>query len=180
MDEFQERTSNIRQKMPILQTEKLMFKKLNALCLITASTICVAAGCQSGQKPETDASNSKAEITETEHLANTQAAAGARAECTLYTEDFDGPTLSTLGTSALDAILADSHSCNPLVLYIEASEDTPDRRQATARYLADRGGLKSDQIEFHSGTNPATNHLSFPDLHNYAKTGSDAGASTGQ
>jgi len=147
-----------------------MLKHLNAMCLITASTICLAAGCQSSNKPETDASNSKVEVTETARLENTQAAAGQRAECTLYTDDFDGATLSSLGTTALDQILADSHSCNPLVIYIDSTEDTPDRRQAVGRYLSDRGGLKAEQVEFHTGTNPATSHLAAEDLANYGKT----------
>ena len=157
-----------------------MGKHLNAMCLITASTIFLAAGCQSATPPqESDTATSKVEVTETERLEQTQAAAGQRAERTLYVDDFDGATLSTLGTSALDLILEDSHSCNPLVLYVEPSQDTPDRRLAIGRYLSDRGGLKPEQIVINSGTNPETNHPAAPDLDNYIKTDTGSSASTG-
>ena len=158
----------------------LILKHLKATCFLAGvATILLATGCST----ECDTSHSEAEITETVCLLHTQAASGARAECTLYAEQFDGPTLSTLGTSTLDLILADSHLCNPLVIYLAIPEDqyARDRRLAIGRYLEDRGGLKPDQIEFHPGPNPASYHAVDVQLGYYPKTdtaGDNAGAAS--
>ena len=139
-----------------------LLKYIKTTCFVTAaSTILIATGCQSDntlQKQESDTAHSQNEISETARLEHTQMAAGARAECTLYPCHFDGPTLSSLGTTQLDLILDDSHSCNPLVVYLAVPEDSlaQDRRLAIGRYLEDRGGLKAEQIEFHDGPNPET------------------------
>ena len=152
-------------------------KHLKATCFAAAAaTIFVAAGCQN---QEADTSHSQAEISETETLEHTQMHAGARAESTLYPDHFDGAALSSLGTSALDKMLADSHSCNPLVVYMDVPEDNyaQDRRLAVGRYLEDRGGLKPEQIEFQSGPNPYTLYPADAQLTAYPKTDT-AGDST--
>jgi hypothetical protein len=147
-----------------MEIEMVILKHLKTACfLAAASTILLATGCQSDtsiQAQETDASHSQAEVSETQRLENTQAAAGARADCTLYADHFDGGTLSSLGTNSLDMVLADTHSCNPLVIYLAVPEDSlsEDRRQAIGHYLEDRGGLKPEQIEFRAGPNPAAFH----------------------
>jgi hypothetical protein len=168
-------SSNHRRKTPISHTENrtmvILLKHLKATCfLAAASTILLATGCNT--QTETDAAHSQAEITETSSLMHTQEASGARAECTFYADQFDGPTLSTLGTSTLDLVLADSHSCNPLVVYMAVPEDqyAQDRRLAIGRYLEDRGGLKAEQIEFRSGPNPDTFHAVDTQLGYYPKT----------
>jgi hypothetical protein len=148
----------------------MLMKHLKTTCFVAATaTILVAAGCKT---QETDASHSQAEISETETLEHTQMAAGARAECTLYANHFDGPSLSSLGTTALDLMLADSHSCNPLVIYMAVPEDSyaQDRRLAVGRYLEDRGGLKPEQIEFQAGPNPQTYAPVDEQLTDYSKT----------
>ncbi len=148
----------------------ILLKHLKATCfLAAASTILLATGCT---QSENDAAHSQAEITETNRLMHTQEVSGARAECTFYADQFDGPTLSTLGTSTLDLALADSHSCNPLVIYMAVPEDqyAQDRRLAIGRYLEDRGGLKAEQIEFRSGPNPDTYHPVDVQLGYYSKT----------
>jgi hypothetical protein len=150
-----------------------LLKHLKTTCFVAAATtILVATGCSDTQQSENDAAHSQAEISETEHLEHTQTAAGYRAEGTLYPDYFDGPTLSSLGTTALDLTLDDSHSCNPLVLYLDIPEDSyaQDRRLAIGRYLEDRGGLKPEQIEFRSGVNPAAFHPVDVQLGYYAKT----------
>lgn len=118
---------------------------------------------------ENNAQESDAEITETERLMHTQEVSGARNEATLYPDQFDGPGLTSLGTRALDLMLQDSHSCNPLVLYLEIPDDSlaEDRRMAIGRYLEDRGGLKPEQIEFHYGTNPGNYHAADTQLGYY-------------
>ena len=135
-------------------------KKLKAACyLAAASTILFAAGCQSGPSSENDAAHSQNEVSEFQTLDHTQVAAGYRDSATLYPDHFDGPTLSSLGSAALDNMLADSHSCNPLVVYMDIPDDSysQDRRLAVGRYLEDKG-LKAEQIEFQSGNNPGTEH----------------------
>jgi hypothetical protein len=181
------RISNRGDKTPISEMENTMvlLKHLKTTCfLAAASTILLVNGCQSDtQRAESDASHSQAEITETARLEHTQMAAGERAECTLYADHFDGPTLSSLGTSALDLMLADSHSCNPLVIYMAVPDDSysQDRRLAIGRYLEDKGGLKPEQIEFQAGANPQTLHAVDAQLTYYPKTDTalDGGGSTG-
>jgi hypothetical protein len=164
-----------------MENTMMILKHLKTTCfLAAASTILFATGCQSDtQQAENDASHSQAEITETARLEHTQMAAGARAECTLYADHFDGPTLSSLGSNELDMILADTHSCNPLVIYLAIPEDNyaQDRRLAIGRYLEDRGGLKPEQIEFRSGPNPDTYNSAAVQLGAYAKT--DTSTDTG-
>jgi hypothetical protein len=129
---------------------------------------------------ENSAPESGAEITESEQLLHTQECAGARAEATLYPEQFDGPGLTSLGTRALDLMLQDPHSCNPLVLYLDIPDDSlaEERRLTIGRYLEDRGGLKPEQIEFHYGTNPGNYHAADVQLTYYlAKT--DTAADSG-
>ena len=144
----------------------VLLKHLKTTCfLAAASTILLATGCQNSDTQEV-------EVKDTTHLEQTQMAAGERAECTLYPDHFDGPTLSSLGTNALDLVLADTHSCNPLVVYLAIPEDSysQDRRQAIGRYLEDRGGLVPEQIEFRSGPNPDTYHAVDMQLGYYSKT----------
>ncbi len=107
-------------------------------------------------------------------ILRTQEAAGARAESTLYAQHFDGPVLSSLGTKELDLVLTDSHSCNPLVIYLDlpTTDYAQDRKDAIGRYLMDKGGLKTDQIVFREGANPAAGAWVEDHLKNYDRTDS--------
>jgi hypothetical protein len=158
-------------------------KHLRAVCLATAGTMILwATGCQEASKPEATAS-SKMEIRDTTRLEQTQSAAGARADATLYPQHFDGPDLSSLGVAKLDLMLADSHSCNPLQVYLAARDSRYDqeRRLTVSRYLQDRGGLKAGQIELLDGPEPSTYAPADPNLKNYDKTdtAADMGGGTG-
>jgi len=175
-------TLNRTYKTPIPEMEIPMVttKRLYTLCLLAASTtVLFAVGCSSEPPSENDTAHSKAEITETQQLEQTQEVSGARYECTLYPDQFDGATLSSLGTTALDEILADSHSTNPLVIYMAVPADdkyAQDRRLAVGRYLEDRGGLKPEQIEFRAGSNPAVTSPVVVQLNNYGKSNTDTAA----
>jgi hypothetical protein len=175
------KTLNNTHKTPIPEMEIPMAttKRLTTLCLLAASTtVLFAVGCNTNPPSENDTAHSKAEITETEQLEQTQEISGARYECTMYPDHFDGPGLSSLGTTDLDHVLADSHSTNPLVVYLDLPADdkyAQDRRSAVGRYLQDRGGLKPEQIEFHNGPNPAINSPAAIQLENYGKTNTDSG-----
>jgi hypothetical protein len=174
-------TLNTTHKTPIPEMEIPMAttKRLNTLCFLAASTtILFAVGCSTNPPSESDTAHSGAEVTETEQLEQTQEVSGARFESTMYIDHFDGATLSSLGTKALDEILADSHSTNPLVIYMDLPADdkyASERRLVVGRYLQDRGGLKPEQIEFRNGPNPAINSLVAGQLTNYGKTNTDSG-----
>jgi hypothetical protein len=153
----------------------LKIKHLNAMCLAAATaTILLVAGCQ-----DNDDSN-KLDTDRVDRLEHTQEAAGARAEATLYPQHFDGEALTTLGEAELDAMLADSHATNPLVVYIAVANDshTDARRATVQKYLETHGNLTADQIQFQSGPNPGTYAPAAIQLSNYSKT-SDAGESSG-
>jgi hypothetical protein len=142
--------------------------------------VLLASGCSSQGEPRNDGSKfePELEVQQTRAIIHQEEAAGARHESTLRPQHFDGPGLSSLGTAELDLILADSHNCDPLVLYLDIPADTyaQDRRTAIGRYLMDKGGLKTDQIEFKDGPNPASNAWVEDNLAEYARTDTSTGS----
>jgi hypothetical protein len=162
----------------------LKYAKLNVAILLGA--VLVLAGCSAHEQkqPQTpDEFNSPIERNQIGSLFQTQKAAGARADSTLYPQHFDGPNLSSLGTTKLDLILLDSHSTNPLTIYIAVENDpyAAQHRTVISNYLSDRGGLKTEQIAFQDGPNPATYGPAEDDIKNLANTDATASgaASTG-
>lgn len=154
-------------------------KRTATFLMAAGSVVLIATGCQK-DKPPVDHGERFApevELRETTKLEQTQKEAGARDDATLYPQHFDGQGLSSLGTTKLDMMLADSHSANPLVVYLDVPNDSAaqDHRDAISRYLQDRGGLKPDQIKFEDGVNPETDHPAAADLTNYDKTDTGAG-----
>ena len=90
-------------------------------------------------------------------LADAQAASGARAEGMLYEQHFDGPRLNSLGEQKLALMLADDDGVDPMVVYVDLSENDPraaHRRDAVTLFLKDRG-LRDDQMTVVTGDNPA-------------------------
>jgi hypothetical protein len=108
-----------------------------------------------------------------------QTAAGNRADPTLYSAHFDGPMLTSLGTTKLDSMLHDAHSCDPLVVYLAVPDDqfTLERRKSISNYLMDRGGLKAEQIRFEQGPAPDTYSPAGPAMK--SSDGIGGGGSTG-
>jgi hypothetical protein len=160
-----------------------MLKHLKTKSFVAAAAaVLLVSGCSSNSKPDYQDPPPNPDAVRTERLENTQMNSGARYESTLYIDHFDGPGLSSLGTERLDMLLADSHSCNPLVIYLDIPDDdsAQPRRDAVGRYLQDKGGLKPEQIVFRSGANPAIDHPAAPDITNYSKTdtGTDSGGTT--
>jgi len=159
-----------------------MNSKRHATFLMAVGTVVLmTTGCQKDSTPVNHAEDfaTEVEVRETTHLEQTQKAAGARDDATLFPQHFDGPGLSSLGTTKLDMMLADSHSANPMLVYLAIPDDgvAQERREAIDRYLEDRGGLKTEQIKFQSGPNPQTLSPADGNLRNYDKT--DTGASGG-
>jgi hypothetical protein len=159
----------------------MKINRINKLTCFAGTLVLLVNGCQHSQPTSTHLHKyfePDSEERNTTRLVETQSAAGARADSTLYPQHFDGSALSTLGVNQLDLMLKDSHNCNPLVVYLSvpADEYPSERRKAVGAYLMDRGGLKADQIEFHDGPNPHSYHASQPNLTNYDKT--DTGTDT--
>jgi hypothetical protein len=158
-----------------------MNRKCNATFLMAVgAVVLLTSGCQKDTAPVNHGEQfaPEVEVRETTRLEQTQKAAGARDDATFYCQHFDGNGLSSLGTTKLDMMLADSHSANPMVVYLAIPDDglTQDRREAIDRYLQDRGGLKPDQIKFENGPNPATYSPAENGLRNYDKTDTSAAA----
>jgi uncharacterized membrane protein YgcG len=154
--------------------EILMNSKRIAFLTAVGAVVLTTAACQHDSTPVNHGEKftPEVEVRETTTLEQTEKAAGAREDATFYPQHFDGPGLSSLGTTKLDMMLADSHSANPMVVYMAVPSDSQsqDRRDAVSRYLQDRGGLKADQIKFQDGPNPDTYHPAEADLKNYDKT----------
>jgi hypothetical protein len=169
------------EKQPMAEEMELtMFKpnRANITTWIAGGALALLAGCSSSQTPvnHSERFDTDMQATQINTLMDTEKASGSRADSTLYPQHFDGPGLSSLGTTELDLILADSHSTNPLVIYMDVADDTysDDRRTAVSRYLQDKGGLKPEQIKFESGVNPDTYHPVEDDLANYSRTDSSS------
>lgn len=156
-------------------------KRVSLMSLMTAAlALALTPGCHHDQ---TSNVSSVPEISETQRLENTQSAAGARADGTLYADHFDSDGLSSLGTNKLDRMLADDHKANPMVVYLDIPSDDSliaGRKQAVTQYLTDHG-LTAAQIDIQVGPNPGTSHQSAPDIANYSKTdtAADAGGDSG-
>jgi hypothetical protein len=142
--------------------------------MAVGTVVLMTTGCQKDSAPINHGEDfaPEVEVRETTRLEQTQKAAGARDDATLYSEHFDGPGLSSLGTTKLDAMLADSHSANPMLVYLAIPDDgvAQERRESIDRYLQDRGGIKSEQIKFEVGPNPQACSPADEGLRNYDKT----------
>jgi hypothetical protein len=168
--------------------EKIMLnaKRVNRIALFLGGSLLLAAqGCNSSQPAVNHAEQFAPPGSEyaSQRLAQTQEAAGARADATLYPQHFDGPGLSTLGMYKLDLMLQDSHTANPLVVYVSIPDDEQAtlRRRAITDYVVHHSSVKADQISLQAGTDPGTLYLTGPNLKNYDKTdtASDSGSYSG-
>jgi hypothetical protein len=142
-----------------------------------SAVVLLACGCSQTPINHSDKFDPALQREDVVAILHTQEAAGARAESTLYAQHFDGPVLSSLGTKELDLVLSDSHSCNPLVIYLDlpTTDYAQDRKDAIGRYLMDKGGLKTEQIVFRDGPNPAAQAWVEDNLKNYSRTDSSTG-----
>jgi hypothetical protein len=87
-------------------------------------------------------------------LAESQAAAGAKADAMLHENAFDGPVLNSLGQGKLDLMVKATLPGQPIVVYLAISHDTVALRQpAVAAYLQAHG-VPETQVVMNEGTNP--------------------------
>lgn len=144
-----------------------------------------AAGCQTDKSSMTDFFPAEEEQ-RVQHVAQIQAASGARADATLQPFHFDGGKLNSLGEAKLDLMMKDDDSAQPLVVYMNVSDKNTiygARRDAVLRFLESRGAI-ADQVKLEVGPNPnahslASEHLSrMSRTENTAVTGGSNDAST--
>ena len=144
-------------------------KRIGAANVLAALVLVTACEQQTGRNYATNW-NPDVESQQRAALSHSQEAAGARDDATLYADHFDATALSSLGTAKLDMMLADSHSKNPIIVYLDVPTDVEARQTAVSHYLMDHAGLKASQFQITLGANPATYNPSAVDLKNYDKT----------
>jgi hypothetical protein len=87
-------------------------------------------------------------------LAQSQSAAGAKADGMLYDHNFHGAKLNSLGQAKLDLIVKGTPAGDPVVVYLNVPHDAlATRRPAVLAYLRE-GGLKDAQVKLIDGPNP--------------------------
>jgi hypothetical protein len=100
---------------------------------------------------------------EVDNVTFAQAAAGARADSTLYGSHFDTHGINSLGRAKLALMLRDEQPIDPLVVYIDLPSYMPAEPAHTSvsDFLKSRG-LTEAQIELVDGANPRTLHAAAP------------------
>ncbi len=151
--------------------------------ILTATLALVAAGCCEGGK---NAMQGPCDLQFGEvgpanpvnQMADTQAAAGARADAMLGTRHFCGKELNTLGTEKLDSMLRSEAACKPLNVYLDipADEMAKSRHDAVTAYLK-LHGLADNQIALNDGPNPSAKTPAAMNINRYYKT--EGGMPTG-
>jgi hypothetical protein len=103
-----------------------------------------------------------------------QAAAGARADSTLYGPHFDSHGINSLGRAKLALMLRSEEPIDPLVVYLDlpAHMDAEPAHSSVTDFLKSRG-LTDSQIKLVDGANPIT-------LHGAAETGAALRALQGE
>jgi len=111
------------------------------------------------------------EIHHMDRMNSAQAAAGARQDGMLYAQHFAGPELNSLGRSKLHLMTQDKPATDPLVVYVNTSDDPQSqaRQTAVAKYLAEHG-LASAEVQIKTGMNPNAAFPAASALIRYSKT----------
>jgi len=105
-------------------------------------------------------------------FADRSAAAGARADGTLFAHHFDGSHLNSLGEQKLALMLQDGAAPTPLTVHLSLdpqSTTSKMRQAAVTDFLKDKG-LTDAQIEIVYGDNPAARTPAAPQLQRISKT----------
>lgn len=128
--------------------------------LAAAALVVLTAGCH-----HDDAQNTAAlrhgeivpdhDSSEVWQIRGAQAAAGARADATLYAVHFDEAGLNSLGQQKLDLMLDAEQPAEPLFVYLDLPADSAAAkdRASVVDFLKDRG-LQDSQIALKDGPNP--------------------------
>ncbi len=132
---------------------------INTLALLLAAAG-FTVGCQQDAAVDGSAFPADTTLRAPQRFADIQAAAGARADATLTADHFTGDRLNSLGLTKLDAMVADDDDAEPMSVYVNLP-DSPraeTRRAAVRAYLVD-AGLRDNQIDIQTGTNPQSKQL---------------------
>src|SRR4051812_38860406 len=81
------------------------------------------AGCQTDKSSVTEFFPAENAPRATEQFMAVQAAAGARADSTLQPLHFDNEKLNSLGEAKLDLMLKDDDSVEPVIVYMNLTDD---------------------------------------------------------
>jgi hypothetical protein len=92
-----------------------------------------------------------------------QAAAGARADSTLYGAHFDAHGINSLGRAKLALMLRSEEPIDPLIVYLDLPAEMPaDPVHASVTDFLKSRGLTEAQIKLVDGANPGTIHPAAP------------------
>jgi len=139
-----------------------MTKSMKKAILLAGGAMMIAlyaSGCTNDQKDFFPASDS---VRAAQRFAQVQSASGARNDATLQAWHFDGNSLNSLGEQKLDLMLADDDANDPMVVYLNMTEDDQHkspRQDAIVAYLKEKG-TSERQVQFKLGINPSTSHPS--------------------
>ncbi len=98
-------------------------------------------------------------------VAQAQAAAGAKADATLYDRHFRGDRLDPLGQAKLDLILKATAAGDAVPVYLDMPEDQANARRASVNAYLAKAGVPADKVELAVGPNP---HGTTPTAYNLA------------
>lgn len=111
-------------------------------------------GCQSQSKqPATELFTPEKDQAQLQAFYDTQAGAAAHEDASLYSADFTGDELNSLGKAKLDSLLGGCEHTATTQIYLFGANDTPEHRDAIAKYLKCRH-IKTEQFAVVSGPNP--------------------------
>lgn len=127
-----------------------MMNKLNYRTLVRVTALLsgvLLGGCAhepSGDVQHGERFTDPSSVTYIGSLSQAQAAAGAKADGTLYNRHFTGTELNSLGQVKLDLMLKATHPDEQLVVYLDTQGDGgPAREAAVAEYFRNAGVTES-------------------------------------
>ena len=98
-----------------------------------------------------------------QRTSDTQCAAGARADATLYWFNFDKGALNSSGKQKIASMMSDDDTNDPLTVYVDVPQDDfwNARSDSIAAFCKDNS-LSADQLKVVRGPNPGNYHPSAP------------------
>jgi hypothetical protein len=127
-----------------------------AALLAMSALAALAGGCQDPITQRGETFDDNDHPTPIGLVAESQAAAGAKQDATLYDRHFRGDRLDPLGQSKLDLMVKGTAAGDPVQVYLDMPDDqAAARRAAVAAYL-EQAGVSVDHIELATGPNPHT------------------------
>ena len=135
-----------------MKTTRLM------MTAIGTAAVLLAAGCNSNNPPKVHGENFVAADAPRSYsnFTHAQAVAGATGNATLYTQEFTGESLNSLGICKLDLMLDGYDGATPMHVYLQMAEDVASPRETAVTEYLKSAGLTDGQIQYTVGMNPDT------------------------